>query len=677
MGISFIFIFKDPEWKRNGFLLAFAASLGSILTAFFGALSIIVSAIIILIYIIFLLFKFILIKLWRNKFSGFYKIVYQWGNLSYKIKLTIKVTMALIPILMWSFFNIRLGVMFNNNPHLLWIHGPSMTDKNQKFDLVVQCWDQFERLSANYKGTVEFSIKSYNLTSLDPISSPIATLPHEYTFTGKFLSQGIMPAYYFQDGKDNGMHIFKVCINTTGIHYILVNDTFTGNTYWSNPIIVRNLTGKPILVWGDIHTHSALSDGSGTPDKLYDFARNIASLEFYSLTDHGEDLNNYGFGQIGFNLYSIAESEANKAYDPGNFVTFPGVEWTTNYLSTSDINFGHYTIIFSGDQLAHIDSNIQNNPEKLWKILAEFTNSTGSRALALPHHCVRKSFIQDWGYANSTFVRIAEASSVHGESLFAPQDDLNHMGSIDVPDEYVHGASIIDALNMGLRLTLYGSSDCHDGHPGHSISHTQANIGHQAPYCIDYARTDHHYPGALTAAFVDDLTRNDVFNALENGQIYANSDFGRPILNFTINSIPVEYNVTVSVPTNTSPRVIRVFVAQDGTPAAKRETAASVHPNWQPNWNATIEIIKNGELYYNESISEPIFLLNITDNSLITGASYDNCIIGDDGKSYINQYSDKPVDNSTLNTNGIDYYIARLVSENGRTTYAGPIWVKS
>jgi hypothetical protein len=43
---------------------------------------------------------------------------------------------------------------------------------------------------------------------------------------------------------------------------------------------------------------------------------------------------------------------------------------------------------------------------------------------------------------------------------------------------------------------------------------------------------------------------------------------------------------------------------------------------------------------------------------------------------YINQYSENPIDPSTLNTNGYDFYLIRVVGDNGRLSYAGPIWVE-
>ena len=46
------------------------------------------------------------------------------------------------------------------------------------------------------------------------------------------------------------------------------------------------------------------------------------------------------------------------------------------------------------------------------------------------------------------------------------------------------------------------------------------------------------------------------------------------------------------------------------------------------------------------------------------------------GKYYINQYSDNPITPSDLNTKWYDFYLIRVMCENGRMSYAGPIWVE-
>ncbi|MFX1503336.1 MAG: DUF3604 domain-containing protein, partial [Promethearchaeota archaeon] len=519
---------------------------------------------------------------------------------------------------------------------------------------------------AVYKGKVEFSIKSYNLSTYSIITNPQANLPDSYTFTGQLIGSDI--AYEIKDGKDNGRHVFQASIITPGFHYILVNDSVTRNTYYSNPIIVNNYTSSdPFIVWGDLHTHSQLSDGTGSADHSFYYAKHITCLDFYALTDHAEIMM---FSPWSLN---ILESSTNNWYEPNNFVTFHGIEWTC-------VRTGHYICIFSGNTLLKspvLDSYFTvKSPQALWDILDDFTSKNGVRALALPHHTTKEAYIQDWTYNNPKYVKIAEVSSVHGEFLFEQRHELNYVGAIDKPPKYTNGSSIVDAFIMGYRMTMYVSSDEHDGHPGHSLSHTRAYIGHQRPFSLWHTRNEHPYPGGLTAVYVNNFTREGVFSGIENQRIFANSDHGRPILIFKINGTYVGNGSTFLARNSTEYRKINVFLAQDGAPVAQKSKAASVTPNWNPNWNADIEIIKNGELWHTEKISSPIVNITIIDDEPITGISYENSCIEKRNNYYINQYSDNPIDPSTLNTNGYDFYLIRVVGENGRMSYAGPIWVE-
>jgi hypothetical protein len=305
-----------------------------------------------------------------------------------------------------------------------------------------------------------------------------------------------------------------------------------------------------------------------------------------------------------------------------------------------------------------------------------FTSSTGENMLAIPHHTVRKSFIQDWTYVNPKYVRFAEATSVHGECLFEQRHPLNYRGSVDPPPNYVNGSSIMDALTMGHKMALVANSDEHDGHPGHSLSHTPAYVGHQWPLSIWHARNDHPYPGGLTAVYSTNLTRGAVFGGLYNQRVFSNSDHGRPILVFDINGTGVGDGSTFNATSQTGARVINVFLAQDGAPVALKSTAAAVTPSWQPSWNATIEIIKNGLLWKSIEVSDPVVKLTEVDTAQINGTSYENSCVKIGDNYYINSYSQNPIDPSTLNTGGYDFYAIRVVGNNGRTSYAGPIWVE-
>ncbi|MCJ7826161.1 DUF3604 domain-containing protein, partial [Patescibacteria group bacterium] len=498
--------------------------------------------------------------------------------------------------------------MFDNNTRLLWVHAPSKVREGETFQVTVEAWDAYERLSANYKGTVEFSIESYSDSNYQLLKSISVDLPEPYTFTGQIFGSDI--AYEIKDGKDNGLHIFEVSIKTPGFHYILVKDSITKNVYYSNPIIVGNYLGSKKIVWGDIHTHSALSDGTELPENHFYYARNVACLDFNALTDHAEVM------MWNPTALNTLEKETNDAYEPNEFVTFQGIEWT-------NVRTGHYGCVFSGDELLKspiLDSYLSvTTPEQLWKVLDNFTAEKDCQALALPHHTTKKAYIQDWTYINPKYVKIAEVTSVHGEFLYEQRHELNYRGAIDPPPEYINGSSIIDALTMGKRLILYAASDEHDGHPGHSLSHTTAYIGQQRPFSTWHTRNEHPYPGGLTAVYVDVLTRKSVFDGIYNQRIFANSDHGRPILDFTINGKDVGDGSTLLVQRQSDPREIKVFLAQDGAPVALKSKAASVIPNWVPNWGASIEIIKNGKLWWAVRVSKPIQEITIIDKEPITG----------------------------------------------------------
>jgi len=52
----------------------------------------------------------------------------------------------------------------------------------------------------------------------------------------------------------------------------------------SNPLVV--LPQTPRVLWGDLHGHSNLSDGSGSAEDYFRYARDIAGLDLAVLTDH-------------------------------------------------------------------------------------------------------------------------------------------------------------------------------------------------------------------------------------------------------------------------------------------------------------------------------------------------------------------------------------------------------
>jgi len=282
IGLSFIIFSRRDEWKAHGVVLSLGITFSNWisntgiemeplkLAAIAGPATLIVyfSAR----YIINILLK-------RDKPTQFLK------RLS-RIKIkpwprrAVLVLAIIIPVFMWQSVSINYGVLFNNSPQLLWVHAPITADRGEKFQVQVQCWDPYERLSAVYRGEVSFGLESYDINTLEEMPESYASLPVPFTFTGQ--ERCSSTAYLINDGKDNGQRDLTVSIDTAGIHYIKVTDNTLGKTFCSNPIIVSDIHNNDLdICWGDLHSHSILSDGSGSFFHNTSYGRDISCGSLY------------------------------------------------------------------------------------------------------------------------------------------------------------------------------------------------------------------------------------------------------------------------------------------------------------------------------------------------------------------------------------------------------------
>lgn len=90
--------------------------------------------------------------------------------------------------------------------------------------------------------------------------------------------------------------------------------------------------------FGFLHAHTSFSDGSGTPQEAYAYARNTAKLDFFAVTDHGEQLIFWPWD----NKWSKIKSAANAANVEGSFAALWGFEWSNPIL-------GHCNVICTND----------------------------------------------------------------------------------------------------------------------------------------------------------------------------------------------------------------------------------------------------------------------------------------------------------------------------------------
>jgi len=96
------------------------------------------------------------------------------------------------------------------------------------------------------------------------------------------------------------------------------------------------------VYYGHLHNHSNVSDGTGTPAYAYDYAKNVAGLDFFSLADHAPAISSTEWTSI--------KAAAEASNEDGVFAAFWGFEWS------SSANWGHIAVINTPDYCTSGDS---------------------------------------------------------------------------------------------------------------------------------------------------------------------------------------------------------------------------------------------------------------------------------------------------------------------------------
>ncbi|MBL8028615.1 MAG: CehA/McbA family metallohydrolase [Fibrobacteres bacterium] len=261
------------------------------------------------------------------------------------------------------------------------------------------------------------------------------------------------------------------------------------------------------VYFGDLHIHSNSSEcanknfnpyGSdgGSVEEIARFEREQEKCDFMAVTDHIDHMAKSG----DWDRYISVVKELNI---DGKFAVIPAYEWTSSH------SHGHRNVYYKEcykDAFDHI-SSISSTPRKLWELF----KSKGMNAFTIPHHPNRIDFPMNWDDIDSLHQPLVEIYSQWGssESFGAPLQETIHA---------VPGLSVQDALTKGHRIGFVGGSDSHVfglKERTFDTPHNRTNRG-------------------LTAVFADSLSRESIFDALQNRRCYATTG-ARIELDFRVN----------------------------------------------------------------------------------------------------------------------------------------------
>jgi hypothetical protein len=213
----------------------------------------------------------------------------------------------------------------------------------------------------------------------------------------------------------------------------------------------RPTIGGYNVYYGDLHNHSNVSDGTGTPAEAYNYAKNIAHLDFFSLADHSFAISSSDWTDV--------KKQANTFNQDGVFTAFYGFEWS------SDAAYGHVTVINTNDYCT-----TGSSPTDTFKGLVAWLTSYHD-GIAFFNHPGRED-INGLEFSHFT---TAPSNQFVGMELWNRADNFNEFYYNDGYYKEDNNKSYIDeANNRGWRVGASGAGDNHDGTWGEAYQYRMA-----------------------------------------------------------------------------------------------------------------------------------------------------------------------------------------------------------
>lgn len=311
----------------------------------------------------------------------------------------------------------------------------------------------------------------------------------------------------------------------------------------SNPVMCAprlGPAGNERIFWGDLHVHCYTCDGLGTFDTAYEYARNMAGLDFAGIATHDTLCTDADWQDL--------QRAAREHSEEQRFLAFLGYEYSERRVG------GDKTVVFKAldDAVLRCIDDGSRTPLELWASLR------GRDVITIPHSCTHRSMGTNWACHDAELQRLVEIHSSWGTSEFAGNPwpvTQDHQHELIVPDP---GKSVQDGLATGARVGVMGSSDNHSGQPG---------------YCTlmgSWARR-RAYRGGIVGVLAPELTREAVWDALWNRRCYGTTG-ERIILRVEADGLCMGQETVA-----------------DGDPRTFRVLAAGTAPL------ARVEIVRNGE----------------------------------------------------------------------------------
>jgi hypothetical protein len=293
------------------------------------------------------------------------------------------------------------------------------------------------------------------------------------------------------------------------------------------------------IYWGDMHGHTANSDGKGGLDDYFTHARDVAKLDFVVVSDH--DFGNAAPWHMPKGTWTHTQDKVDQYMADGKFVAIAGYEWTSQPkywtpeepIFTGPVKFYNHKNVYFPARVEYLFSAkdpAYNSPN----LLAQAVKKVGG--LIQNNHPIGDEARDQWDYASAL-------ESVVVNTEMGP-DVMRYDGK-----EYKPGwqAKVREFLNLGRKTGFVAGTDTHEGKPA-----------------------------ARTAVLARELTRPAIFEALRHRRNYAVFN-AKIVLDFKIDGhfmgeeIEIEGKPRIAVEVHGTDKIEEVVVVRDGTVLHSRQ----------------------------------------------------------------------------------------------------------
>lgn len=301
--------------------------------------------------------------------------------------------------------------------------------------------------------------------------------------------------------EDRGSRFVSVVCNEEGI-YRLTGNQPRYNIQANSNVCIGKKELEYRLFWGDMHGQNIEASGLGSMEDSLWFARNIGMLDFTGWQGNDFEVSDQNWKNV--------KDALNAKYVPGEFVTFPGYEWSGITSAGGD----HNIYFLNEDEQIHRTSQWvykdgrtytgygrEDDGSDCYPITQLWDVFKGRRdVMAIPHVGGRAA---NFDFYNPEMIKVVEIHSHHG--IFDWFQD--------------------EAIKRKMKVGFIATSDDHTSRLGLSypVGTNSDNFG--ATFDVI---------SGLTAIYAKELTREGIWEAFQARRCYASTN-GRTILDFKVN----------------------------------------------------------------------------------------------------------------------------------------------